>query len=89
MKLEFRQVCHEEWFDLNVENGKCSPAPLRINVDGTAGTGKSLLIWSITQAIRELFSGQQNDLVARLAPTGIAAYGIRGWTLNFGLSNSG
>ena len=62
------------------------PAPLCINVDGTAGTGKSWLIWSITKAVWELFPDQQNDLVARLAPTGIVAYGIRGWTLNSGLS---
>ena len=63
-----------------------APEPLRINVDGTAGTGKSWLIWSITQAIRELFDDQQKELVACLAPTGIAAYGIHGWTLNFGLT---
>jgi hypothetical protein len=40
------------------------PAPLFINVDGTAGTGKSWLIWSITKAVWELFPDQQNDLVA-------------------------
>jgi hypothetical protein len=32
------------------------PAPLRINVDGTTGTGKSFLIWAITTVLRELFS---------------------------------
>src|SRR6202047_4147949 len=64
------------------------PAPLRINVDGTAGTGKSFLIWAITTALRELFSNDGNityDPVVRLAPTGVAAFGIRGWTINFGL----
>jgi hypothetical protein len=25
------------------------------------------------------------DPVVRLAPTGVAAFGIRGWTINFGL----
>ena len=63
------------------------PDPLRLNVDGTAGTGKSFLIWTITTALRELFfDGSVNyDPVVRLAPTGVAAFGIRGWTINFGL----
>jgi hypothetical protein len=26
------------------------------------------------------------DPVVRLAPTGIAAFGIRGWTINFGMN---
>ena len=56
-------------------------------VDGTAGTGKSFLIWAITTALRELFSDETitYDPVVRLAPTGVAAFGIRGWTINFGL----
>jgi hypothetical protein len=29
---------------------------------------------------------QGKDPVIRLAPTGISAFGIRGWTINFGLS---
>jgi hypothetical protein len=58
------------------DNPGCRPAPLCINVDGTAGTGKFWLIWLITKAVRELFPDQQNDLVARLAPTEIAVYGI-------------
>jgi hypothetical protein len=66
------------------------PPPLRINIDGTAGTGKSFLIWCITAALRELFQVNENDIGAkdptvRLAPTGISAFGIRGWTVNFGL----
>ena len=64
------------------------PAPLRINVDGTAGTGKSFLIWAITTALRVLFS-ESGDIVygpvVHLAPTGVAAFGIHGWTINFGL----
>ena len=61
--------------------------PLRLNVDGTAGTGKSFLIWTITIALRELFSDGPitYDPVVCLAPTGVAAFGIRGWTINFGL----
>ena len=63
------------------------PETLRINVDGTAGTGKTFLIWTITIALRELFADGPiiYDPVVRLAPTGVAAFGIRGWTINFGL----
>lgn len=63
------------------------PPTLRINVDGTAGTGKTFLIWAISHALRELFADENNekDPVVRLAPTGISAFGIRGWTVNFGL----
>ena len=63
------------------------PETLRLNVDGTAGTGKSFLIWTITTALRELFSDGPItfDPVVRLAPTGVAAFGIHGWTINFSL----
>src|SRR6202044_3953442 len=63
------------------------PDPLRINVDGTAGTGKSFLIWAIFIALRDMFYDELggHDPVVRLAPTGIAAFGIRGWTINYGL----
>ncbi|KAJ6603024.1 hypothetical protein B0H10DRAFT_1957940 [Mycena sp. CBHHK59/15] len=66
------------------------PPPLRINIDGTAGTGKSFLIWCITTALRELFKVDEDNIDAkdptvRLAPTGISTFGIRGWTVNFGL----
>ena len=63
------------------------PEPLQLNVDGTAGTGKSFLIWAITKALRELFSDGPitYDPVVHLAPTGVVAFGIRGWTINFGL----
>jgi hypothetical protein len=63
------------------------PEPLCLNVDGTAGTGKSFLMWTITTTLRELLSDGPitHDPVVRLAPTGVAAFGIRGWTINFGL----
>ena len=63
------------------------PETLRLNVDGTAGTGKTFLIWAITTALRELFSDGTitYDPVVCLAPTGVAAFGICGWTINFGL----
>jgi hypothetical protein len=67
------------------------PPPLRINVHGTAGTGKSFLIWCITTALREHFNVDETQLGAkdptvRITPTGISAFGIRGWTVNFGLT---
>ena len=67
--------------------GANKPDPLRINVDGTAGTGKSFLIWAISIALRDMFHDELDghDPVVRLAPTGIAAFGIRGWTINYGL----
>jgi hypothetical protein len=67
--------------------GADAPSLLRLNVDGTAGTGKSFLIWTITAALKEIFHEELDghDPVVRLAPTGIAAFGIRGWTINYGL----
>jgi PIF1-like helicase len=64
------------------------PPPLCINVDGTAGTGKSFLIWAITHALQDMYSNEMidKDPVVRLAPTGVAAFGIRGWTINFGMA---
>jgi len=68
-------------------NGDDEPLPLRINVDGTAGTGKSFLIWAISHALRDLYAQDLNgkDPIVRLAPTGISAFGIWGWTINYGL----
>ena len=43
------------------------------------------LIWAITTALRELFSGGAITFDL-LAPTGVAAFGIHGWTINFGLT---
>jgi len=61
--------------------------PLRINVYGTAGTGKSFLIWASSHALRDLYAQDLNgkDPMVRLAPTGISAFGIWGWTINYGL----
>ena len=58
-----------------------------MKIDGIAGIGKSFLIWAITTALREFFSDEAitDDPVVRLAPTGVAAFGIHGWTINFGL----
>ena len=42
------------------------PDTLRLNVHGTAGTGKSFLIWTITTALRELFSDGPMTLLSIL-----------------------
>ena len=59
------------------------PPPLRINIDGTAGTGKSFLIWAITKAITT-FAHQQGHVspIIQVAPTGIAAFNIQGSTIH-------
>jgi len=54
------------------------PETLQLNVDSTAST---------TTALRKLFSEETitYDPVVHLAPTGVAAFDIHGWTINFGL----
>jgi len=73
---------------LMANDGSPKPDPICINVDGTAGTGKSFLICAISAALRELFGEElgEKDPVVCLAPTGISAFEIHGWTMNFGLS---
>ena len=75
---------------LHTSNNRPVLGPLQIHVDGTAGTGKSFLIWAISTALRELYADElvntNKDPVVRLAPTGVSAFGIHGWTVNFGLS---
>jgi len=58
-------------------------APLRINIDGTAGTGKSYLIDAITKVLTDIARerGHKSPII-RLAPTGIAAFNIHGATLH-------
>jgi hypothetical protein len=75
------------WYHKKLSPGPDGPPPpLRINIDGTAGTGKSFLIYAISTALSDLANEKgAPDPLIRLAPTGIAAYNIRGWTLNSGL----
>ena len=56
-----------------------NPPPLRINIDGTAGTGKSYLIDALSKALTEmaLERGKRSPIM-RVAPTGIAAFNIHG-----------
>ena len=69
------------------QNRDDHPGPLRINIDGTAGTGKSFLISAISAELRNLASHENKpDPVMRLAPTGIAAFGINGMTVHSALS---
>ena len=73
---------------LGAEQGRNNhPEPLRINIDGTAGTGKSFLISAISAELLNLASQENKpNPVIRLAPTGIAAFGISGMTIHSSLS---
>ena len=73
---------------LGVEQGRNDhPEPLRINIDGTAGTGKSFLISAISTELQNLaFHENKPNPVIRVAPTGIAAFGINGMTVHSALS---
>ena len=75
------------YFKKKLSGDPDQPEPLCLNFDGTAGTGKSFLIWTITTALRELLSDGPitHDPVVRLAPTGVTAFGICGSTINFEL----
>jgi len=63
------------------------PEPLWINIDGTAGTGKSFLVSAISTELLNLASQENkpNPIIC-LAPTGIAAFGISGITIHSVLS---
>ena len=64
-----------------------NPAPLRINIDGTAGMGKSYLIDALTKALTEMaLERGRRCPISRVAPTGIAAFNIHGSTLHQALS---
>jgi ATP-dependent DNA helicase PIF1 len=64
-----------------------NPPPLRINIDGTAGTGKSYLIDALTKALTEMAQEHGRGCpILRVAPTGIAAFNIHGSTLHQALS---
>ena len=58
-----------------------SPTPLRINVDGEAGTGKSHLIAVLSKTLSDM-GGRAGKPMAllRAAPTGVAAFNIDGRT---------
>ena len=59
------------------------PPPLRINVDGEAGTGKSWVILQGSIKLSQMASAVgKRDPVIRSAPTGVAAYNLLGRTLH-------
>ena len=54
--------------------------PLRCTVNGQAGTGKSVLINTITSVLRRMFN--YNNVVKVVAPTGVAAFNVGGETIH-------
>jgi hypothetical protein len=66
-----------EWFTCEDLRGF---VPLRCTIMGPAGTGKSVLINTITSCIRKLFD--YNNVVAVGCPTGTAAFNAFGETLH-------
>ena len=61
-----------------------SPEPLLMIIQGTAGTGKSFLIHSISHALYTS-SVDGNSPLLLLAPTGIVAFNIRARTIHSAL----
>ena len=84
----FLQVVAWYKVTLGAEQGRNPhPESLRINIDGTAGTGKSFLISAISTELQNLASQENKpNPVMCLAPTGIAAFGINGMTAHSALS---
>nr|OQO27419.1 hypothetical protein B0A51_07870 [Rachicladosporium sp. CCFEE 5018] len=60
------------------------PSQLLVNIDGQAGTGKSLLIQAICSRLQDM-AGDRPNSVVRMAPTGIAANNINGKTIHAAL----
>jgi len=84
----FRRVMTHYQSTLSGDN----PPPLRLNIDGTAGTGKSYLIWAMARGLNEM--AQQfgkSSPVLHVAPTGIATFNIQDSTLHqmFNISKVG
>lgn len=62
-------------------SGEAGVKPLRLLVSGTAGTGKSFVTSLVDWAVRGMI-GDNPEACRRAAPTGTAAFGIRGVTLH-------
>ncbi len=61
--------------------------PSLLNIDGTAGCGKTYLIRAICQELRQMArDAGQPDPIRVLAPSGVAAWNIGGTTLHSALS---
>lgn len=84
-------------FDKVLRHANCllsgqSVPQILLNIDGTAGTGKSFLIDAISQALQELQTNHHlsnHPIVRRLAPTGVAAFNIAGSTYHAALGLGG
>ena len=59
--------------------------PLRLTVNGSGGSGKSVIINTIVSAMRSMFG--VNDVVKIVAPTGTAAFNVGGETFHHLLGN--
>ncbi len=59
--------------------------PLRVTINGPAGTGKTVVINTIVTLIRSMFNA--NGVVQVCAPTGTAAFNAGGETLHHFLAN--
>ena len=60
--------------------------PLRMTINGAGGSGKSVVINTLVAIIREMF--QCNDVIKVVAPTGAAAFNVKGETLHHLCSNA-
>ncbi|XP_059064096.1 uncharacterized protein LOC131856356 [Cryptomeria japonica] len=69
---------------LQHHNKQFATTPLRMIVQGTAGTGKSFLIDCIRKQLNISTTVKQNPLLV-LAPTGVAAFNIQATTIHAGL----
>ena len=54
--------------------------PLRMTINGAGGSGKSVVINTIVSLMRKMF--QINDVIKVVAPTGTAAFNVKGETLH-------
>jgi len=62
------------------------PPQLLLNIDGTAGCGKTYLISAICQELRKMAAARDEpDPIQVLAPSGVAALNIRGRTIHSAL----
>lgn len=92
LELDTLQQEQRQIFDRFVEvymavlNGEDIPQ-MRLNIDGTAGCGKTYLIRAICQELRRLAAiHEHRDPIRVLAPSGVAAWNINGRTLHSALS---
>ena len=73
--------------DILVHNENDDLPQILYNIDGTAGCGKTYVITAICQRLRDLaHQHDQPDSIRVLAPSGVAALNIHGWTLHSGFS---